>query len=78
MKSFTFRVVVEPDGDGWHVSCPALARLGGATWGKTQEEALKNIQEVVEMIVEELIEEGQPIPAGAAAVSEEPLVTVTR
>ncbi len=78
MKSYTFRVVLEPDEDVWHVSCPALVRLGGATWGKTQEEALKNIQEVIEMIVEELMEEGKPIPTDAAAVSEEPLVTVTR
>jgi predicted RNase H-like HicB family nuclease len=52
--------------------------LGGATWGKTREEALKNIQEVIEMIVEELAEEGEAIPADAATVSEEPLVTVTR
>jgi len=30
--------------------------------GYTKEEALKNIREVVEMIVEELIEDGEPIP----------------
>ena len=78
MKSYSFRVVLEPDGEGWHVFCPALVRLGGATWGKTREEGLKNIQEVIEMIVEELAEEGEAIPADAATVSEEPLVTVTR
>jgi predicted RNase H-like HicB family nuclease len=78
VKSYTFRVVVEPDEDAWHAYCPALVRLGGATWGKTKEEAVKNIQEVIEMIVEELIEEGEPIPAEAATVSQEPLVTVTR
>lgn len=78
MKSYTFRVVVEPDADAWHAYCPSLVRLGGATWGKTQEEALKNIQDVIEMIVEELTEDGEPIPTDAATVSEEPLVTVTR
>jgi len=30
-----------------------LEQYGGATWGITQEEALKHIQEVVQMVVEE-------------------------
>jgi len=39
-----------------------LEKEGAATWGYTREEALKNIREVVEMIVEELIEDGKPFP----------------
>lgn len=61
MKSYIFRVVVEPDEDRWHAYCPVLKKHGAATWGYTREEALKNIQEVAAMIVEELQEDKQPI-----------------
>jgi predicted RNase H-like HicB family nuclease len=72
MKTYNFKVVVEPDEDfdghpsGWHAFCPALESLGGSTWGETREEALKNINEVVHMIVEEFVEEGRPLPEGPA------------
>ena len=66
MKSYSFKVVVEPDEDAlgspaWHAYCPALEGIGGATSGRTRDEALKNINEVVRMIVEESIEEGRPL-----------------
>jgi predicted RNase H-like HicB family nuclease len=82
VKSYTFKVVIEedtfPDGSrGYFVSVPALEHLGAATQGKTREEALQNIQEVLHLIVEELLAEGKPIPREAVMVSEEPLVTVT-
>jgi predicted RNase H-like HicB family nuclease len=82
VKSYTFKVVIEedtfPDGSGgYFVSVPALEHLGAATQGKTREEALQNIQEVLHLIVEELLAEGKPIPREAGMVSEEPLVTVT-
>jgi len=70
MKTYNFKVVIERDEDfegnpsGWHVYVPALRSIGGATWGATREEALKNIGEVVHMIVEELIEERKPLPEG--------------
>ena len=75
MKTYTFRVVVEPDEDRWFACCPALEGLGAATWGYTREEALKNINEVLQMVVAELIEDGEPIP-GDVQISEEPLVSV--
>jgi predicted RNase H-like HicB family nuclease len=69
MKTYTFKVVVEPNEDAqgnpvWHAYCPPLVGVGGATSGRTREEALKNINEVVRMIVEEFIEEGTPLPEG--------------
>lgn len=64
MKTYTFKVVVEPDEDRWHAYCPALEEYGAATWGLTREEALRHIQEVVQMVVEELQEDGLPIPDG--------------
>jgi predicted RNase H-like HicB family nuclease len=82
-------VVVEPDEDAqgnpaWHAYCPALENVGGATSGRTKEEALSNINQVVRMIVQEFIEEGKPLPEGPGdavqieEVSEErPRIAVT-
>ena len=64
MKTYTFKVVVEPDEDRWHAHRPALEQYGAATWGNTHEEALKHIQEVVQMVIDELAEDGIPIPEG--------------
>ena len=61
-RTYLFKVVVEPDEDRWHAYCPILEGIGGATWSYTKEEALQNIREVVELIMEELIEDGEPIP----------------
>jgi predicted RNase H-like HicB family nuclease len=68
MKTYSFKVVVEPDEDAqgnpaWHAYCPALESVGGATSGRTREEALSNINEVVRMIVQEFIEEFPRDPA---------------
>ena len=65
MKTYTFKVIVEPDEDRWHAYCPALRAYGASTWGNTREEAYKHIQEVAEMIVEELREDGVAIPEGS-------------
>src|ERR1035438_4860606 len=47
MKTYSFRVVVEPDEDAqgnraWHAYCPALERQGAATSGGTEAEAIRN------------------------------------
>jgi predicted RNase H-like HicB family nuclease len=60
MKTHNFTVVVEPDGDRWHAYCPALEQYGAATWGYTEKEALRHVQEVVQMVVDELREDGVP------------------
>jgi predicted RNase H-like HicB family nuclease len=62
MKTYVFRVVGEPDKDKWAVHCPALLKYAATSWGNTREEALKNIQEVIEMTMHELIEDNEPIP----------------
>ena len=67
MKTYTFKVVVEPDEGGYHAYCPALRHLGAVTQGTTPEDALKNINEVVQMIVDELQEEGKPLPSGGGS-----------
>jgi len=76
MKSYILPVVLEPDEDVWRAYIPELERRGGATWGHTKEEALKNIQEVAQMIIEDLLEVGEPLPA-QAAVCDQPMVAVS-
>jgi predicted RNase H-like HicB family nuclease len=80
MKTYIFKIVVESDEDRFSAYCPALLKQGAATWGNTQEEALTNIREVITMVVESLLEHGEPIPEGPAEdvqVSSEPHVAVT-
>ena len=67
MTSYVFRVVVQPDEDRWLAFCPALERYAATTWGYTREEALLNIREVVEMVLQELVEEREAIPEDSAA-----------
>ena len=82
MKSYVFKVIVEDDAheDGrpaFRACCPALESAGASTWGDTREEAMKNIQEVLHMIVDELAEEGKEIPPDALIASvESPAVVV--
>ena len=64
MRTYTFKVVVEPDADRWHAYARALKEQGGATWGYTRGEALKNIHEVIPMVIESLIEHGESVPEG--------------
>lgn len=86
MKTYNFRVVVEPDEDfagnpaGWHAYCPLLEQQGASTWGSTESEALSNLSTVVHMVVESLLEHGEHIPeepADQVEVTVEPRVAVT-
>ncbi len=81
MKSYVFKVVVEDDQfedgrPGFSACCPSLE--GAYTWGETREQALERIQEAVKLILDEMQEEGKPIPPGAAILEvESPAVLVT-
>lgn len=77
MKTYQFRVVVEPDEDQWIAYCPALVTKGAATGGCTRAEALENIQEALEMVLETLIELDMPIPDNEEAACVEELIAVT-
>ena len=65
MKSYVFKVELEPDEDGWHVFYPPWRKIGASTWGSTREEAMQNIREVLELILEEFEEDGKPAPTAA-------------
>lgn len=61
MKSYVFRIVLEPDEDAWRAFIPELEAKGAATWGHTTEEALRNIQEVAQMVIESLLKNGESL-----------------
>jgi len=67
VKTYVFRVVIQPDEDRWVAFCPALERYAATTWGYTRKEALQNIQEVAEMVLQELVEEKGAIPEDLAS-----------
>lgn len=80
MKTYLFKIVVEPDEDRWTAYCPVLLPQGASTWGETKEEALKNIEEVVRMVVDSLREHGEPLPEGpidAVQVVADPYIAVS-
>ena len=86
MQTYNFKVVVEPDEDfdgnpsEWHACCPALERQGTSTWGATEAEALKNIDELVRLVVESMLEPRERIPeepSDQVEVRVEPRVAVT-
>ena len=78
MKTYLFSIEVEPDEEGWRAFCPPLEEFGASSWGVTKEAALKNIQEVLSMIVEESIADDQPIPLTKhVTVSEGAFIAVT-
>ncbi len=84
MKSYVFKVVFEkdkwpdePDDKAiWRAYVPALP--SAHAWGDTQQEALENLQNAVELILEDMQERQEQIPMDAVEqVSDEPLLTVT-
>jgi len=76
MKSFVFKIALERDEDVWHARVPELESHGAATWGTTRDEAFRNLQEVTRVVIEEMLQDGEPIPEGIM-VLDEPLVAVT-
>ncbi len=57
-----FHVVLQPEKEGgFSVFVPALP--GCASQGETEEEAIRNIKEAIELYVEGLVVDRQPIPS---------------
>lgn len=86
MKSYSFKVILEPDKwpdepDSvavWRAYIPVLP--AAHAWGDTPQEALTNLQNAVDLIIEDLLERGEPIPTEPPSqvyISEDPLLTVT-
>jgi len=88
MRSYTFKVILEkdkwPDEPEeqaiWRAYIPALEHRGAHAWGDTQEEALENLRNAVELLLTYLKEQGKTLPGKSPSevkVSKEPLITVT-
>ncbi|MBI2433388.1 MAG: type II toxin-antitoxin system HicB family antitoxin [Candidatus Hydrogenedentes bacterium] len=75
MKSYTFPIEVEPDEDRWFARVPDLESQGAATWGYTRDEALRNMEEVAQMVIEAMLEDGLELPA-SVKISDQPLISV--
>jgi predicted RNase H-like HicB family nuclease len=60
MKTYQFTVVIEPDEEAFHAFVPALP--GCHTFGLTLDEARANITEAMELHIESMQEDGEPIP----------------
>lgn len=61
MTEYRYKVEFERDEDGVViVSCPALPSC--TSYGYTKAEAVANIREVMQLVLEELLAEGEPIP----------------
>ena len=76
MAKHNFQIVIEQDEDGIYVaSVPSLQ--GCYAQGDTFEEVVKNIKDVIEMIINELKEEGKKIPRPYSEIIGFKRVTVT-
>jgi len=60
MTIYQFTVVIEPDEDGFHAYVPALP--GCHTFGDTIDEARANVVEAMELHLESMQQDGEPIP----------------
>lgn len=61
MKLYTFRVIIEPDGNNtFHGFVPILP--GCHTWGESIEKTKRNLREAIQCHVEGLLMDGEPIP----------------
>ena len=62
IHEYRFTVVYEPAEDGGYVvTCPALPAV--VTQGETLEEARAMAADAIHLVLQDLIEEGRPIPA---------------
>ena len=60
MTNYQFTVVIEPDEEAFHAYVPALP--GCHTFGSTIDEARANIAEAIELHIESMLQDGEPIP----------------
>lgn len=75
MTTRDFKVFLEPDLDygGYVVVCPSLP--GCYSQGKTVSEALANIREAIELVLEDMESRGEEIPDPSEVLVESVVVT---
>ena len=88
MKTYTFEVIIEEDewlderikDPVWRAYIPALVHQGASSWGYTEKEALKNLQDAVDLLVESFLEHEEELPPGLSSriqISDLPLIHST-
>ena len=66
-QSYEFHVVLHPaEEGGFWVEVPALP--GCVSQGESEDEALTNIREAIELTLESMTEDGEPLPPGSDEV----------
>ena len=60
MSQLTLPIVVEADGNGYYVYCPALQ--GCYSQGETYEEAVANIKDAIKLHIQDRLTDGEEIP----------------
>ena len=65
VAKYPVQLIPDPDVGGYTVVVPDLP--GCISEGDTEEEALTNIQEAIELYVEYLIDQGRPVPPPSRA-----------
>jgi hypothetical protein len=76
LTTYLYRVIVEPDAQGWKAYSPALIAWGATVWCSSREAAVRHLHERIEHIVTQLRERGEPIPEDIGT-SSEPVVSIT-
>lgn len=71
MRKFPVILTTEPSG-GYVARCPTLQ--GCYSQGDTVEEALANIREAIELALEDMTANGEPIPDGNGAIFTEIII----
>lgn len=62
MKQQSYDIVLRPEPEGgFTVRVPALPEI--VTWGKDEEEALAMAREAIELVIEDRVANGEPLPA---------------
>ena len=61
MANRTYTIILEPaEEGGFVVTVPALPEVG--TQGETRDEALVNAREAIELVIEDRLSRGEPLP----------------
>jgi len=67
MRNITLPIIIEADGDGFFVSCPALQ--GCYSQGDTYNEAIENIKDATRVHIEDRLVDGEEIPQVSVSLS---------
>ncbi len=74
LRTFVYRVKIVPDENTFFADVPALPAC--YSWGYTYEEAVKNVKISIQLCLEVLSEDGEPIPVENTATLKRAPLTI--